>query len=247
MNSTESKPCSSSSFRLSSTWGRSWKLLDVPTTMVNCHAVDALACRASYANFFNILTLCSVVKTTVLLADINDFNRVNEVYRTCEFPPFIGMFRYCHLTLTIRSHIFKIYENQKYPILNFSVSYFIWVKTNYSAGESRGIPRLTEKYSPFILFAVIMAAVEPSKLEMDTTMKTHRCNLTIAASDPETGLSPSPWGLWTQDNSLGTFTDPPQRPRMLLNSCWIGHICIRVFFLPILPFQSFNRCCLLLE
>ncbi|XP_056877488.1 2-iminobutanoate/2-iminopropanoate deaminase-like isoform X1 [Takifugu flavidus] len=89
-------------------------------------------------------TYNNVVKTTVLLADINDFNRVNEVYRT-------------------------------------------W--------ESRGIPRLTEKYSPFVLFAVIIAAVEPSKLEMDTTMKTHRCNLTIAASDPEMGLSPSPWGL----------------------------------------------------
>ncbi|XP_011607240.1 2-iminobutanoate/2-iminopropanoate deaminase-like isoform X2 [Takifugu rubripes] len=65
-------------------------------------------------------TYNNVVKTTVLLADINDFNRVNEVYRT---------------------------------------------------------------------------SVEPSELEMDTTMKTHRCNLTIAASDPETGLSPSPWGL----------------------------------------------------
>lgn len=57
-----------------------------------------------------------------------------------------------------------------------------------------------------------MAAVEPSELEMDTTMKAHRCNLTIAASDLEMGLSPSPWGLWTQDNSLGTFTDPRRGP-----------------------------------
>lgn len=32
-------------------------------------------------------TLClSVVKTTVLLADINDFNSVNEVYKTCKSP-----------------------------------------------------------------------------------------------------------------------------------------------------------------
>lgn len=28
--------------------------------------------------------LISVVKTTVLLADINDFNSVNEVYKTCK-------------------------------------------------------------------------------------------------------------------------------------------------------------------
>lgn len=84
-------------------------------------------------------------------------------------------------------HIFKIYENQKYPIMNFSVTYLIWVKTNYFSGESWGIPRPTEKYSPFVLFVVIMAAVEPSELEMDTTTKAHRCNLTIAASDPEMG------------------------------------------------------------
>lgn len=29
-------------------------------------------------------SLISVVKTTVLLADINDFNSVNEVYKTCK-------------------------------------------------------------------------------------------------------------------------------------------------------------------
>lgn len=125
-----------------------------------------------------------------------------------------------------------------YPILNFSVSCFIWVKTNIPSGESRGIPRPTEKYSPFVLFVVIMAAVEPSELEMDTTMKAHRCNLTIAASDLEMGLSPSPWGLWTQDNSLGTFTDPPQRPWMSLNSCWIGHLCISFFFLTVPKLQQ---------
>lgn len=138
----------------------------------------------------------------------------------------------CHINLQSKSpHIFKISENQNYPILNFSVSYFIWVKlfhlkTNYSSRESWGIPRQTGKCSPFVLFAVIMAAVEPSELEMDTTMKRHRCNLTIW---PRDGLSPSPWGLWTQDNSLGTFTDPLQRPWMSLNSCWNGHICISFF------------------
>lgn len=150
MNSTESKPCSSSSFRLSSTWGRSWKLLDVPTTMVQCSRLQSFMSKLS--QYFD--SLCSVVKTTVLLADINDFNRVNEVYRTCEFPPFIGMFRYCYVTLTISPrvffpHIFKINENQKsWPILNFLthfVSHFELFSELFHLSENkhslRGIPR----------------------------------------------------------------------------------------------------------
>jgi enamine deaminase RidA (YjgF/YER057c/UK114 family) len=28
--------------------------------------------------------ICAVIKTTVLLADINDFDKVNTVYATCE-------------------------------------------------------------------------------------------------------------------------------------------------------------------
>lgn len=120
-------------------------------------------------------SLCSVVKTTVLLADINDFNRVNEVYRTCEFPPFIGMFRYCYVTLTISQFFFltfwRFVRIKNIRLGSFHWFYFIWVKTNYSSGESRGIPRPTEKYSPLVLFVVIVAAVEPSELEMDTTMK----------------------------------------------------------------------------
>lgn len=33
-----------------------------------------------------------VVKTTVLLADINDFAKVNEVYSTCEYLIFVLIF-----------------------------------------------------------------------------------------------------------------------------------------------------------
>lgn len=32
-----------------------------------------------------VLSLFPVVKTTVFLADMNDYQRVNEVYSTCEF------------------------------------------------------------------------------------------------------------------------------------------------------------------
>jgi len=34
---------------------------------------------------FILIYFLSVVKTTVLLADINDFAKVNEVYKTCEY------------------------------------------------------------------------------------------------------------------------------------------------------------------
>ncbi|MBN3308465.1 RIDA deaminase, partial [Amia calva] len=36
----------------------------------------------------------SVVKTTVLLADMNDFNGVNEVYKQCKYPE--PMVNICH-------------------------------------------------------------------------------------------------------------------------------------------------------
>ena len=39
----------------------------------------------------NILSCLSVVKTTVLLADINDFAKVNEVYGTCKFLLLFGI------------------------------------------------------------------------------------------------------------------------------------------------------------
>ena len=43
-----------------------------------------------YQNFFILYVFfLLVVKTTVLLADINDFAKVNEVYSTCEYVIFI--------------------------------------------------------------------------------------------------------------------------------------------------------------
>lgn len=38
-----------------------------------------------YSGFFCLFFFVLVVKTTVLLADINDFAKVNEVYSTCEY------------------------------------------------------------------------------------------------------------------------------------------------------------------
>lgn len=42
----------------------------------------------------------SVVKTTVLLADINDFNNVNEVYKTCK-PALYCSFHFDHTSSSL--------------------------------------------------------------------------------------------------------------------------------------------------
>lgn len=39
----------------------------------------------SFTIFFLFLLLPEVVKTTVLLADMNDFTSVNDVYKQCEY------------------------------------------------------------------------------------------------------------------------------------------------------------------
>lgn len=50
--------------------------------------VAACTIENFYSSYFNFSFLL-VVKTTVLLADINDFAKVNEVYSTCEYLFFI--------------------------------------------------------------------------------------------------------------------------------------------------------------
>lgn len=55
-------------------------------------SITCIACQFFHASFLAFYKVClfiylffAVVKTTVLLADINDFNNVNDVYKQCEY------------------------------------------------------------------------------------------------------------------------------------------------------------------
>nr|XP_054598156.1 2-iminobutanoate/2-iminopropanoate deaminase-like [Nothobranchius furzeri] len=61
--------------------------------------------RQALVNMGEILRMAgctyeNVVKTTVLLADINDFSNVNEVYKQCEYVGFPSIDKSCCTTLT---------------------------------------------------------------------------------------------------------------------------------------------------
>nr|XP_054591618.1 2-iminobutanoate/2-iminopropanoate deaminase-like [Nothobranchius furzeri] len=61
--------------------------------------------RQALVNMGEILRMAgctyeNVVKTTVLLADINDFSNVNEVYKQCDYVGFPSIDKSCCTTLT---------------------------------------------------------------------------------------------------------------------------------------------------
>ncbi|XP_070399232.1 rutC family protein UK114-like [Nothobranchius furzeri] len=79
-------------------WGRSSEWLDALTRTVRRSSVSKpLFCRCSSCS---LLLFLAVVKTTVLLADINDFSNVNEVYKQCEYVGFPSIDKSCCTTLT---------------------------------------------------------------------------------------------------------------------------------------------------
>lgn len=76
-----------SSCRLSWIWVKSSRLLDAVMTMVKKHLrIWPHHLKVPSSESASLLIDCSpvVVKATVLLADMNDFNAVNDVYKQCK-------------------------------------------------------------------------------------------------------------------------------------------------------------------
>ena len=65
---------------IKATWEPSWKKPGPPSRMVSPSPSLPPSLIYTLLYFINIL---AVVKVTVLLDDINDFTRVNDVYKTC--------------------------------------------------------------------------------------------------------------------------------------------------------------------
>lgn len=47
------------------------------------------------------LVVPAVVKTTVLLADMNDFTKVNDVYKQCKYDGLVLGFSYCAAVMSL--------------------------------------------------------------------------------------------------------------------------------------------------